>query len=35
MTGTEVLLTNVVIVVVGMVIGSIGSLVAIRRFLDV
>ncbi len=35
MTGTEVLLTNVVIVVVGMAIGSIGSLVAIRRFLDV
>jgi cell division transport system permease protein len=35
MTGTEVLLTNVVIVVVGMAIGSIGSAIAIRRFLDV
>src|SRR3984885_3508095 len=32
MTGTEVLLTNVVIVVVGMAIGSIGSAIAIRRF---
>ena len=32
MTGTEVLLTNIVVVVVGMAIGSIGSLIAIRRF---
>jgi cell division transport system permease protein len=35
MTGTEVLLTNVVVVIVGMAIGSIGSAIAIRRFLDV
>jgi cell division transport system permease protein len=35
MTGWEVFSTNVVVVVVGMAIGSIGSLVAIRRFLDV
>ena len=35
MTGTEVLLTNVVVVVVGMAIGSLGSAIAIRRFLDV
>ncbi len=35
MTGTEVLLTNVVVVIVGTVIGSIGSAIAIRRFLDV
>ena len=35
MTGTEVLLTNMVVVVVGMAIGSIGSAIAIRRFLDV
>ena len=35
MTGSEVLLTNVVVVFVGMAIGSIGSAVAIRRFLDV
>ena len=35
MSGTEVLLTNVVVVVVGMAIGSIGSAIAIRRFLDV
>jgi cell division transport system permease protein len=35
MTSTEVLLTNVVVVVVGMAIGSIGSAIAIRRFLDV
>lgn len=35
MTGSEVLLTNVVVVIVGMAIGSIGSAVAIRRFLDV
>ena len=35
MSGSEVLLTNVVVVIVGMAIGSIGSLIAIRRFLDV
>jgi cell division transport system permease protein len=35
MTGTEVLLTNVVVVLVGTAIGSIGSAIAIRRFLDV
>ena len=35
MTGGEVLLTNVVVVLVGMAIGSIGSAIAIRRFLDV
>jgi cell division transport system permease protein len=35
MTGSEVLLTNVVVVAVGMAIGSIGSAIAIRRFLDV
>jgi cell division transport system permease protein len=35
MTGSEVLLTNVVVVLVGMTIGSIGSAIAIRRFLDV
>jgi hypothetical protein len=29
------LLTNVVVVIVGMAIGSIGSAIAIRRFLDV
>jgi cell division transport system permease protein len=35
MTGSEVLLTKVVVVIVGMAIGSIGSAIAIRRFLDV
>jgi cell division transport system permease protein len=35
MSGWEVLWTNVVVVLVGMVIGTIGSAVAIRRFLDV
>jgi cell division transport system permease protein len=35
MSGSEVLLTNVVVVFVGMAIGSIGSAIAIRRFLDV
>jgi cell division transport system permease protein len=35
MTGSEVLLTNIVVVLVGMAIGSIGSAIAIRRFLDV
>jgi cell division transport system permease protein len=34
-SGSEVILTNVVVVVVGMGIGSIGSAIAIRRFLDV
>jgi cell division transport system permease protein len=35
MSGSEVLLTNAVVVIVGMGIGSIGSAIAIRRFLDV
>ena len=35
MTGSEMILTNVVVVIVGMAIGSIGSAIAIRRFLDV
>jgi cell division transport system permease protein len=35
MSTSEVLLTNVVVVIVGMAIGSIGSAIAIRRFLDV
>ncbi len=35
MSSSEVLLTNVVVVIVGMAIGSIGSAIAIRRFLDV
>ncbi len=35
MSGSQVLLTNVVVVIVGMAIGSIGSAIAIRRFLDV
>jgi cell division transport system permease protein len=35
MTGWEVVWTNVVVVLIGMTIGSIGSAVAIRRFLDV
>jgi cell division transport system permease protein len=35
MSGSEVLLTNAVVVIVGMAIGSIGSAIAIRRFLDV
>jgi cell division transport system permease protein len=35
MSGSEVLLTNVVVVIAGMAIGSIGSAIAIRRFLDV
>ena len=35
MTGGEVILTNVVVIIVGMAIGSLGSAIAIRRFLDV
>ena len=35
MTGSQVLLTNLVVVLAGMAIGSIGSAIAIRRFLDV
>lgn len=35
MTGGEVIATNVVVVLVGMLIGSLGSAIAIRRFLDV
>jgi cell division transport system permease protein len=35
MTGSQMILTNVVVVIVGMAIGSLGSLIAIRRFLDV
>jgi cell division transport system permease protein len=34
-TGPEMILTNVVVVVVGMLIGTAGSAIAIRRFLDV
>jgi cell division transport system permease protein len=34
-TGPEMILTNVVVIVVGMAIGTIGSAIAIRRFLDV
>ncbi len=35
LSGGQVISTNVVVVLVGMVIGSLGSAVAIRRFLDV
>ena len=35
MSSSQVLLTNGVVVLVGMAIGSLGSAVAIRRFLDV
>jgi cell division transport system permease protein len=35
MTGGEVLLTDTVVVIVGVLIGSLGSAIAIRRFLDV
>jgi len=35
MTASQMILTNVVVVLVGMAIGSLGSLIAIRRFLDV
>jgi cell division transport system permease protein len=35
MTGWEVFSTDIVVVLVGMLIGSLGSAVAIRRFLDV
>jgi cell division transport system permease protein len=35
MSGSELLWTNVVVVFVGVVIGSLGSAIAIRRFLDV
>jgi cell division transport system permease protein len=35
MSGGEVILTDIVVVVVGVVIGSLGSAIAIRRFLDV
>jgi cell division transport system permease protein len=35
MTGSNVLVTDIVIVIVGGLIGSIGSAIAIRRFLDV
>ncbi len=35
MSTGEIVITNVVVVIVGMAIGSIGSAVAIRRFLDV
>ncbi len=34
-TGPEMILTNVVVIIVGMAIGTIGSFIAIRRFLDV
>jgi cell division transport system permease protein len=35
MSGGEVILTDMVVVIVGVVIGSLGSAIAIRRFLDV
>ncbi len=35
MSGSEILITNIVVVIIGMGIGSLGSLIAIRRFLDV
>ena len=35
MTGGEVLFTDIVVVFVGALIGSLGSGIAIRRFLDV
>jgi cell division transport system permease protein len=35
MSGGEVILTDLVVVIVGVVIGSLGSAIAIRRFLDV
>src|SRR5271167_3103250 len=35
LTGSEVLLTNMVVVIVGVFIGTLGSAIAIRRFLDV
>ena len=35
MTGSQMILTNVVVIIVGMAIGSLGSAIAIRRFLDV
>jgi hypothetical protein len=35
MSGWEVLGTNIVVVLAGMLIGTVGSAVAIRRFLDV
>lgn len=34
-TAPEMILTNIVVVIVGMAIGTIGSAIAIRRFLDV
>jgi cell division transport system permease protein len=35
MSSSEILVTNVVVVIIGMGIGSLGSAIAIRRFLDV
>jgi cell division transport system permease protein len=35
MSGWEVLGTNIVVVLAGMLIGTVGSAIAIRRFLDV
>jgi cell division transport system permease protein len=35
MSTSEIVVTNVVVVIVGMAIGSLGSAIAIRRFLDV
>ena len=35
MTASQMIMTNVVVVIVGMAIGSLGSAIAIRRFLDV
>jgi cell division transport system permease protein len=35
MTASQMIMTNVVVIIVGMAIGSLGSAIAIRRFLDV
>jgi cell division transport system permease protein len=35
MSSSEILVTNIVVVIIGMGIGSLGSAIAIRRFLDV
>jgi hypothetical protein len=35
MTGWQLVWTNIVVVFIGMGIGSLGSAIAIRRFLDV
>jgi cell division transport system permease protein len=35
LTGSEVILTDIVVVFIGVLIGSLGSALAVRRFLDV